>query len=78
MINGEEIPMDDDWKDAFQRAYMELGGLGERVLGEFLLPSFPLSFFPSLILYLSLFQGSATCSSLPHSFRGGLCLTVMM
>uniref|UniRef100_A0A8C2G806 Sodium/potassium-transporting ATPase subunit alpha n=1 Tax=Cyprinus carpio TaxID=7962 RepID=A0A8C2G806_CYPCA len=33
MINGEETPMDEDWKDAFQGAYMELGGLGERVLG---------------------------------------------
>uniref|UniRef100_A0AAY4BG62 Sodium/potassium-transporting ATPase subunit alpha n=1 Tax=Denticeps clupeoides TaxID=299321 RepID=A0AAY4BG62_9TELE len=33
MINGEELPMDEDWKDAFQSAYMELGGLGERVLG---------------------------------------------
>ncbi|KAM6948789.1 sodium/potassium-transporting ATPase subunit alpha-2 [Aplochiton taeniatus] len=33
MINGQEIAMDDDWKEAFQSAYMELGGLGERVLG---------------------------------------------
>ncbi|XP_066508073.1 sodium/potassium-transporting ATPase subunit alpha-2 isoform X2 [Hoplias malabaricus] len=33
MINGQEIPLDDDWKDAFQGAYMDLGGLGERVLG---------------------------------------------
>ncbi|XP_067108670.1 sodium/potassium-transporting ATPase subunit alpha-2 [Osmerus mordax] len=33
MIQGEDHPMDDDWKDAFQSAYMELGGLGERVLG---------------------------------------------
>ncbi|KAL7851307.1 hypothetical protein AOLI_G00216630 [Acnodon oligacanthus] len=33
MINGEELPLDDIWKDAFQGAYMELGGLGERVLG---------------------------------------------
>ncbi len=54
MINGEEMPMDDDWKDAFQGAYMELGGLGERVLGEFLLPSFPLSFFPSFFNSLPL------------------------
>ena len=30
---GEEKPLDDDWKDAFNSAYMELGGLGERVLG---------------------------------------------
>uniref|UniRef100_A0A667YXP8 Sodium/potassium-transporting ATPase subunit alpha n=1 Tax=Myripristis murdjan TaxID=586833 RepID=A0A667YXP8_9TELE len=33
MIHGQELPMDDNWKDAFQNAYMELGGLGERVLG---------------------------------------------
>ncbi|XP_028987788.1 sodium/potassium-transporting ATPase subunit alpha-2 [Betta splendens] len=33
MLNGEEYPLDDDWKDAFQNAYLELGGLGERVLG---------------------------------------------
>ena len=30
---GEEKPLDDDWKEAFNNAYMELGGLGERVLG---------------------------------------------
>ncbi|KAJ8336427.1 hypothetical protein SKAU_G00376470 [Synaphobranchus kaupii] len=33
LMNGQEIPMNDDWRDAFQNAYMELGGLGERVLG---------------------------------------------
>jgi sodium/potassium-transporting ATPase subunit alpha len=29
-----------EWKDAFNTAYMELGGLGERVLGfcDFILP----------------------------------------
>lgn len=26
--------MDDEMKEAFQEAYLELGGLGERVLGE--------------------------------------------
>lgn len=35
MINGDEYPLDEDWKDAFQNAYLELGGLGERVLGRF-------------------------------------------
>lgn len=34
MINGKELQLDDSMKDAFQTAYMELGGLGERVLGE--------------------------------------------
>jgi len=33
MIHGEESPLDENWRDAFQNAYMELGGLGERVLG---------------------------------------------
>ncbi|XP_044044595.1 sodium/potassium-transporting ATPase subunit alpha-1 isoform X3 [Siniperca chuatsi] len=33
MIQGKEQPLDDEMKDAFQNAYLELGGLGERVLG---------------------------------------------
>uniref|UniRef100_A0A674PIL7 Sodium/potassium-transporting ATPase subunit alpha n=1 Tax=Takifugu rubripes TaxID=31033 RepID=A0A674PIL7_TAKRU len=33
MIQGKEQPMDEELKEAFQNAYMELGGLGERVLG---------------------------------------------
>ncbi|XP_036999987.2 sodium/potassium-transporting ATPase subunit alpha-4 [Artibeus jamaicensis] len=33
MLNGHEYPMDDEMKEAFQNAYLELGGLGERVLG---------------------------------------------
>ncbi|XP_061550274.1 sodium/potassium-transporting ATPase subunit alpha-2 isoform X1 [Phycodurus eques] len=33
MIHGQEQTMDDNWRDDFQNAYMELGGLGERVLG---------------------------------------------
>lgn len=33
-INGEEKVMDDEMKDAFNNAYLELGGLGERVIGE--------------------------------------------
>lgn len=32
-INGEEKVMDDEMKDAFNNAYLELGGLGERVIG---------------------------------------------
>merc|ERR1711981_1527597 len=40
VIDGTERPMTQDWKDAFESAYMELGGLGERVLGfcDYLLP----------------------------------------
>ncbi|KAE8282282.1 Sodium/potassium-transporting ATPase subunit alpha-3 [Larimichthys crocea] len=33
MLQGKEQPMDDELKEAFQNAYLELGGLGERVLG---------------------------------------------
>ncbi|XP_027690948.1 potassium-transporting ATPase alpha chain 2 isoform X2 [Vombatus ursinus] len=33
MIHGQEQPLDESTAAAFQTAYMELGGLGERVLG---------------------------------------------
>uniref|UniRef100_A0A3Q2LSQ9 Sodium/potassium-transporting ATPase subunit alpha n=1 Tax=Equus caballus TaxID=9796 RepID=A0A3Q2LSQ9_HORSE len=33
LLNGKEQPLDEELKDAFQNAYLELGGLGERVLG---------------------------------------------
>ncbi|XP_077454447.1 sodium/potassium-transporting ATPase subunit alpha-3b isoform X1 [Stigmatopora argus] len=33
MLQGKEQPMDEEMKESFQNAYMELGGLGERVLG---------------------------------------------
>ncbi|XP_044530933.1 sodium/potassium-transporting ATPase subunit alpha-2-like [Gracilinanus agilis] len=33
LIQGEEKPLDEEAKNDFQMAYMELGGLGERVLG---------------------------------------------
>ncbi|XP_008321044.1 sodium/potassium-transporting ATPase subunit alpha-3b isoform X1 [Cynoglossus semilaevis] len=33
LLQGKEQPMDEELKDSFQNAYMELGGLGERVLG---------------------------------------------
>ncbi|KFM68400.1 Sodium/potassium-transporting ATPase subunit alpha, partial [Stegodyphus mimosarum] len=40
-INGEEKVMDDEMKEAFNNAYLELGGLGERVIGfcDYVLPS---------------------------------------
>jgi len=40
VVNGREMPLDDRWKEAFENAYMELGGLGERVLGfcDYILP----------------------------------------
>lgn len=34
MLHGKEQTLDGELKDAFQNAYMELGGLGERVLGK--------------------------------------------
>uniref|UniRef100_A0A673MVJ5 Sodium/potassium-transporting ATPase subunit alpha n=1 Tax=Sinocyclocheilus rhinocerous TaxID=307959 RepID=A0A673MVJ5_9TELE len=33
VFQGKEQPLDDEMKDSFQNAYLELGGLGERVLG---------------------------------------------
>ncbi|KAJ8392940.1 hypothetical protein AAFF_G00071440 [Aldrovandia affinis] len=33
MLQGKEQPMDEELKEGFQNAYLELGGLGERVLG---------------------------------------------
>ncbi|XP_064413492.1 sodium/potassium-transporting ATPase subunit alpha-1 isoform X2 [Latimeria chalumnae] len=33
LIQGKEQELDEEMKDAFQNAYLELGGLGERVLG---------------------------------------------
>eukprot|EP00090_Calanus_glacialis_P038504 TRINITY_DN67168_c0_g1_i1.p1 TRINITY_DN67168_c0_g1~~TRINITY_DN67168_c0_g1_i1.p1 ORF type:complete len:1030 (-),score=220.45 TRINITY_DN67168_c0_g1_i1:134-3133(-) len=32
-VDGKELRLDDEWKDRFETAYMDLGGLGERVLG---------------------------------------------
>ncbi|RZF46631.1 hypothetical protein LSTR_LSTR002963 [Laodelphax striatellus] len=47
-IGGKEKLLDEEMKEAFNNAYLELGGLGERVLGfcDFMLPSdkFPLGF----------------------------------
>ena len=39
VIEGEEKELTDDWKENFNNSYLELGGLGERVLGfcDFLL-----------------------------------------
>ncbi|MBW04362.1 Potassium-transporting ATPase alpha chain 1, partial [Eschrichtius robustus] len=33
LIKGQELPLDEQWREAFQTAYLSLGGLGERVLG---------------------------------------------
>lgn len=34
IIQGKEQPLDEVMKDAFQHAYVKLGSLGERVLGN--------------------------------------------
>merc|ERR1712123_265917 len=41
VVEGKEYPLNDEWKNSFETAYMELGGLGERVLGfcDFMLPA---------------------------------------
>uniref|UniRef100_A0A8C3JAQ5 Sodium/potassium-transporting ATPase subunit alpha n=1 Tax=Calidris pygmaea TaxID=425635 RepID=A0A8C3JAQ5_9CHAR len=33
LLQGQEVPLDQEMREAFQNAYLELGGLGERVLG---------------------------------------------
>jgi len=33
VVDGTERPLTQEWKNSFEAAYMELGGLGERVLG---------------------------------------------
>ena len=34
LVNGQELPINDKVKTAFNAAYLDLGGRGERVLGE--------------------------------------------
>ncbi len=33
LVDGNEIPLDEDWKKRIDEAYLKLGGLGERVIG---------------------------------------------
>jgi len=44
LIDGKPTALTDQWKDDFNNAYMELGGLGERVLGFCELPLSPKDF----------------------------------
>merc|ERR1719378_1714783 len=41
IVDGRELPLTEEWKNAFETAYMELGGMGERVLGfcDYMLPA---------------------------------------
>ncbi|KAG9509361.1 Sodium/potassium-transporting ATPase subunit alpha [Fragariocoptes setiger] len=45
LINGKEVPLDEERRDMFNAAYLQLGGLGERVIGfcdkELHAPDFP-------------------------------------
>ncbi len=34
IVNNEDVELTDEWKEKFNNAYLELGGLGERVLGN--------------------------------------------
>ena len=34
LIDGEEQELNQEWREKFNQAYLELGGLGERVLGK--------------------------------------------
>ena len=36
LFQDKEIPLDDNFREYFNSAYMELGGLGERVLGMYI------------------------------------------
>ena len=45
LMHGDDLPLTDEWRKAFNDAYLELGGLGERVLG-FCDLSLPVKQFP--------------------------------
>lgn len=50
MINGKDEKMTNKWRDSFNQAYLELGGLGERVLG-FCDMELPKAKFPPVFLF---------------------------
>lgn len=58
LVDGQEHELNDEWRQAFNDAYMELGGLGERVLGfcDYILPAdeFPQVWIPPRCLDLRL------------------------
>jgi len=69
LVGGVERPMTDEWRAAFDKAYLELGGLGERVLGfcDFALPAYR---FPQVSIasthYLTLSLVQADSASYPQ------------
>ena len=44
-VKGKQVPLTQEYSDAFNKAYMELGGIGERVIGFCYLP-LPANQFP--------------------------------
>lgn len=52
---GKEQPMDEELKEAFQNAYLELGGLGERVLGKKTERYCEVSFKPKCWIFMGIF-----------------------
>ena len=69
-VNEKEVPLDSQLKDNFQQAYMDLGGLGERVLGfcHFFLPEdkFPKGFkFEAEEVSLGYFSHALLFTSVP-------------
>ena len=55
LINGEEKPLTEEWREAFNQAYMELGGLGERVLGQYF-QDFFLVFFRNYCVFVGRYK----------------------
>lgn len=62
LIKGQELPLDEQWREAFQTAYLSLGGLGERVLGETPYPAQPSA--PAPTLTFPILVRHLTCPSL--------------
>lgn len=71
LIQGKEQPLDDEMKESFQNAYLELGGLGERVLGkrEKMLLQIKVVSSLRLINHVLLQQASVISTSLMNSFQ---------
>ena len=51
IVNNEDVELTDEWKEKFNNAYLELGGLGERVLGNFMFHFACLIFFCELTFF---------------------------
>lgn len=34
LVDGNTIPLDDEWRERIDQAYLKLGGMGERVIGN--------------------------------------------